>query len=387
MRKFRWAAVLAVLAAATLWPQGEPLGSDADSASPGGSAFVPSGEVGELARLLLEGDASEGRSGFDLDGDDARVQAMRRLSEIATPEAVKVLSRFLTRPDADRKLKACAVAALGRTGTKEAVDALARFEQWAEWRRTVPGPFSFGDKEFAIHHFGPTRLESLMRHKGTDGRWWAVFEWDKFGLANEEGGEPDLWVTSSTDGQFWDPPILIQRREPLMDWLREVAEDRSRLGEFTKDSDADGLPDLVESRYETDPANPDTDGDGVDDGEDGNPLTPGGQVTGDQAEIRQAVFSILFATCDSDSPLYVVPPGEFADQEYRGYQGVVLRSPEIKLGRVNVRGIDVEMKSPTSAVASITDYEADEAASGHRAVLEKVHGRWVVVDFRMTWIS
>jgi hypothetical protein len=110
-------------------------------------------------------------------------------------------------------------------------------------------------------------------------------------------------------------------------------------------------------------------------------------VTGDEAEIRQAVFSILFATCDSDYPIYVVPRGEFADQEYRGYQGVVLRSPEIKLGRVNITGIEVEMKSPTSAVADITDYEAGEAASGHRAVLEKVHGRWVVVDFRMTWIS
>jgi hypothetical protein len=383
MGRLKWAAVFASLLAVTLWPQGEA------SASPssGQSALTPSGEVGRLARLLLEGEASEGRAGFNLDGDDSRVQAMRRLSEIATPEAVEVLSRFLIRPDADRKLKACAVAALGRAGTREAVDALARFEQWAEWRRTVPGRFSFGEKEFAIHHFGPTRLESMMRHKGSDGRWWAVFEWDKFGLRSDEGGEPDLWVTSSTDSRFWDPPLLIERREPLMDWLRGVAEDPSRLGEFRRDSDADGLPNLVESRYGTDPENPDSDGDGVTDGEDGNPLTPAGQVTGDEAEIRQAVFSILFATCDSDYPIYVVPPGEFADQEYQGYQGVVLRSPEIKLGRVNIRDIDVEMKSPTSAVASITDYEGGEAASGHRAVLEKAHGRWVVVDFRMTWIS
>ncbi len=383
MRRLRWTGICASLLAVMLWQQG----TGSASPSPGQSAFTPSGEAGRLARLLLEGEAGEGRSGFDLDGDDARVQAMRRLSEIATPEAVEVLSRFLARPGADRKLKACAVAALGRTGTKEAVAALARFEQWAEWRRTVPAPFSFGENEFAIDHFGPTRLESMLRHKGPDGRWWAVFEWDKFGLANEEGGEPDLWVTSSTDQRFWDRPILVERREPLMDWLRGVAEDRSRLGEFTKDSDADGLPDLVESRYGTGPDNRDTDGDGVDDGEDGNPLTPAGQVTGDEAEIRQAVFSILFATCSSDYPIYVVRRGEFGDQEYRGYQGVVLRSPEIKLGRVNITGIEVEMKSPTSAVADITDYEAGEAASGHRAVLEKVDGRWVVVDFRMTWIS
>jgi hypothetical protein len=383
MRRLRWAAVLAVLSAVALGPQGA---APAGVSSPE-SAFTPSGEVGRLARLLLEGGASEGVAGFNLDGDGARVSAMRRLSEIATPEAVEALSRFLARPDGDRRLKACAVAALGRSGTKEAVDARARFEQWAEWRRTVPAPFSFGEKEFAIDHFGPTRLESMMRHKGSDGRWWAVFEWDKFGLADDEGGGPDVWVTSSADGRFWKPPVLVERREPVMDWLRGVAEDPSRLGEFTKDSDADGLPDLVESRYGTDPSNRDSDGDGVDDGRDGNPLTPAGQVSGDEAEIRQAVFSILFATCDSDYPIYVVPRGEFADQEYRGYQGMVLRSPEIKVGRVNITGIDVEMKSPTSAVADITDYEADLAASGHRAVLEKVHGRWVVVDFRMTWIS
>ncbi len=383
MRSFRSAAMLVSVAAITLCFQGEVL---AGASSPQ-SALMPSGEVGRLARLLLEGDASEGAAGLGLDGDDARVQAMRRLSEIATPEAVAVLSRFLTRPDADRKLKACAVAALGRTKTKEAVAALARFEQWAEWRRTVPPPFSFGEKEFAIDHFGSSRIESMLRHKGSDGRWWAVFEWDKFGLANDEAGEPDVWVTSSTDGRFWDPAILIERREPLMHWLRQVADDPSRLGEFTRDSDADGLPDLVESRYGTGPENPDTDGDGVTDGRDGNPLTPAGQVAGDEAEIRQAVFSILFATCDSDYPIYVVPRGEFADQEYRGYQGVVLRSPEIKLGRVNITGIEVEMKSPASAVADITDYEASEAASGHRALVEKVHGRWVVVDFRMTWIS
>jgi hypothetical protein len=387
MANFRSAAIFVLLAAVALCPQSELSGGDETSSSPRGSAFPPSGEVGKLARLLLEGDASESAAGLVLDADDSRVQAMRRLSEIATAEAVEVLSRFLARPDADRKLKGCAVAALGRTGTKEAVDALGRFEQWAEWRRTVPAPFSFGEKEYAIDHFGPTRLESMIRHKGPDGRWWAVFEWDKFGLQNDEGGKPDWWVTSSTDCRFWAPPILIERREPVMDWLRQVAEDPSRLAEFTRDLDADGLPDLVERRYGTDPESSDSDGDGVEDGRDGNPLTPAGQVRGDEAAIRQAVFLILFATCDSDYPIYVVPPGEFADQEYRGYQGAVLRSPAIKPGRVNITGIEVEMKSPTSAVASITDYEASEAASGHRAVLEKVHGKWVVVDFLMTRIS
>jgi hypothetical protein len=40
------------------------------------------------------------------------------------------------------------------------------------------------------------------------------------------------------------------------------------------DTDQDGLPDAVESRRRTDPNNPDTDGDGVKDGEDDYPRDP-----------------------------------------------------------------------------------------------------------------
>ena len=386
MRNFRSAAILVLVAAAALCPHSGLLAGDETSSSPRVSAFVPSGEVGKLARLLLEGDASESAAGFDLDGDDSRLQTMRRLSQIGTPDAVEVLYRFLARSDANRKLKACAVVALGRTRTKEAVAALAGFEQWAEWRRTVPGPFSFGGKEFAIHHFGPTTIEPLYTRRAPDGRWWALFKWDKFGLRNDEGGEADWWVTSSADRRVWEQPILVAEADDST-WFVQVTQDPSLLSRFTEDCDEDGLPDLVESRYGTDPQSADSDGDGVDDGRDGNPLTPAGQVTGDEAEIRQAVFSILFATCDSEYPIYVLDEGDCARQEYRGYQGTVLRSPAIKQGRVNITRIEVEMKSPTSAVASITDYEASEAASGHRALLEKVHGKWVVVDFRGMWIS
>ena len=40
------------------------------------------------------------------------------------------------------------------------------------------------------------------------------------------------------------------------------------------DTDQDGLPDAVESRRRTDPNNPDTDGDGVKDGDDAYPRDP-----------------------------------------------------------------------------------------------------------------
>lgn len=38
-------------------------------------------------------------------------------------------------------------------------------------------------------------------------------------------------------------------------------------------------------------------------------------------------------------------------------------------------------------MATISDYVGAEAASGHEAQLLKIHGKWVIVKFEMTWIS
>jgi len=43
-----------------------------------------------------------------------------------------------------------------------------------------------------------------------------------------------------------------------------------------EDSDADGMPDPVETAFRSDPSNPDTDGDGLRDGNDPDPILPGG---------------------------------------------------------------------------------------------------------------
>lgn len=343
-------------------------------------------EIAKLTRLLLEGDG-EGAPTFPSDELDSRLQAMERLTEIANPQAVDVLYRLLTRPDVCQGLRIAAILALGRIGTQESIAALARYEDWMEWRRTTPGPFLFGPKHSPIHHFYPIALKPERTARATDGRWWAIFQWDKFGLRNDEGGMLDWWVTSSVDRRNWEQPILVQPPGKPRHLLPEIVQDPSLLDQFTRDTDADGLPDLVEARLGTDPGSADTDQDGVSDGLDGNPLTPAGRASGDEADIRQAVFTILFTTTDSEHPIYLVDTGEFAKQEYRCHQGPVLRSPAIKRGRVNITGFRLKLESPTSAVVTIHDYEDTEARSTHEAALRKVHGRWVVVDFRMVAIS
>ena len=107
----------------------------------------------------------------------------------------------------------------------------------------------------------------------------------------------------------------------------------------------------------------------------------------DVSEIRQEVFSATFTTSDSRDPILLVGDDDFAKQEYHGYRGPVLRLPRVRDGFPNVIEIDVETDSPAEATARITDWEGNMAASSHRALLKRIRGKWVVVEFRLTWIS
>jgi hypothetical protein len=205
----------------------------------------------------------------------------------------------------------------------------------------------------------------------------------------------------------WLLPILISLPElpypPAKGWetaeLRVVSEEAPfilRVGEQTVefslqdqllDHDTDGLPNMVEDLLGTDAANPDSDGDDKQDGSDTNPLTPLHKSTDELAEIREAVFTVMFSTTSSLDAIVMLDRDDFATQEYRGYGGVILRSSTIRRGFVHITGLDVEFDSPTTATAAIVDWEDNLAASGHVAHLVKTNGKWVVVRFYLDWIS
>jgi hypothetical protein len=63
-------------------------------------------------------------------------------------------------------------------------------------------------------------------------------------------------------------------------------------------------------------------------------------------------------------------------QQFFGYSGWVVPSAERQPGRNNLTGIEVKMTSPTTAEATVTDWEGMAAASGHQARLERKHGRF-----------
>jgi len=349
-------------------------------------------EVDRLAEALLKPVENEGY-GLRVPENDPRLKAIERLTEIGSPEAVQALETFMTTPDSDRQLKQLALVALGKIGTEEAVAAIGRFDEWAKDRFTDPPPFRLGKMDYAIDHFGPMDLQALATARDADGQEWAIFRWSRY-------GEPDFWLTRSLGEGIWSEPILVDmsrysqaQRETTYGLAVDdenftvTATTPLRLVEQTKDTDGDGLADIVEQRLHTRQDVADTDEDGVNDAQDSNPLTPKTDEHTDLTEIRQAVFSVLFATCNSRNAITVVGDKDFANQEYYGYGGVLIKFPRTIGGLVNLTGIEVDIKSPTEATATISDWEGMLAASGHEATLKKLHGRWVVTDFHMTWIS
>jgi hypothetical protein len=362
-------------------------------------------ELKALRETLLQEDITT-RYGLSIPENDPRLKAIKRLQAIGSSKAVAILRDFLTLDRINcQQLKQYSLITLGNIGTRPAIDAIRQFEAWSKKRFTRPSPFRFGFKDCAVDHISPYKLSPLAKTTDEKNATWALFQW------NCHSADAEIWICKSLGDVLWSQPILLDlpgitefypfiRKRGKWDVKRSfqikngsikiVIDEKiweSRISDHLADMDMDGLTDLVEARLLTDPNDPDSDRDGLPDGRDSNPLTPKHNDTNDVTQIRQAVFSALCATSNSRNAVVIVDRDDFAKQEYYGYAGVVLRSPEIRHGFVNITGIKVNLKSHDTATATISDWEGNLAASGHLAKLKKLHGKWVVVEFEMTWIS
>jgi len=358
-------------------------------------------DIAALRKTLIE-ENPEPRYGLRIKDNDTGLQAIQKLEAAGSQEAVNVLLEFLTNNRMDRKLKQHALTALGKIGTEQAVEAVKKFESWSQKRYTEPQIFQMGTQEHAIDHFASSTVQPLAQTTDQENKTWALVPLNRY-------GQVDLFLTSLIENDHWSEPICLN--VPGFPQLRRLSETRwnvqcqlqvdgdsvriendnktyeSRISDQLKDTDKDGLPDNIEARFLTDLNDPDSDGDGISDGKDSNPLTPKQKETNDTTEIRQAVFSVLFATTSSQGTVVIVDRDDFAKQEYYGFAGAVLRAPESKQGFVNVTSIDIRYQSETDATANISDWEGSLAASVHEAKLKKINGKWVVIEFRMTMIS
>lgn len=208
-------------------------------------------------------------SGVRIPEGDVRYQAIEKLRQEASPQAVRMLGEFLITHDVDRKLKTHALAALGEIGAIEAVDAVARFERWSRRRYTSPPPFQFGEQDDAAVCFAPRKVTPQAQATDPQGRQWAVFRWDRFGA-------PALWLAMPERKGEWGNPIYLDSLKSFSlentndDTFRlEVSESMVRVSHdaqtreiarraLADDADKDGLADLIENRLGTNPRKADS---------------------------------------------------------------------------------------------------------------------------------
>lgn len=333
-------------------------------------------QVKQAAAVLL---ATPDRKAHPYEGTRRKKQAIEALKAIGTAEAVDALLLYLESSNSDgyaRHNKREALLALGQVGTREAVNALRSFDEWAEDQRAQPAPFRFGYYDPPVAHFSTDPLAPELTASGKAGLRWAAFK------MSDPLFRGDWWVTSSADGQTWRSPVWVgmstRPSSAVRALLQQLAAGEKTLQQLEQDGDADGITDAVEQKLGTDASQADTDRDGIPDGRDGNPLTPRHRPD-ETTEIRQAVFAAVVGVSNSRTSLLVVDSGEFARQEYYGYSGPILKVPAMRPGCFNLTDLRVTRTSPTTAEVWYADYEGNLAASSGQVIVEKKHGRWVVV--------
>src|SRR5262249_39845741 len=138
-------------------------------------------------------------------------------------------------------------------------------------------------------------LQELARAQDDRGTWWAA------ALTDYLGSRIELWYVQSRHGKQWEKPAYAADLDPFLDHVLhgkltcrggelalQVEGERSvpnglefapvtrdvvtRVDDLYLDSDGDSLPDRLERKIGTDPSKPDSNGNGIPDGEDRNPL-------------------------------------------------------------------------------------------------------------------
>lgn len=306
--------------------------------------------------------------------------------------------------DSNGKGRLHAFATLASIGTPEAVAAI----------EAILGPLS---REWRVAFVPPEpRTDApVARVPLAEGHTLVVFQSLKL------GSRSDLWAVELNAAGAVAVPARFLGVSPGCSWCPISARlDGSKLTVFSsetrrtvsvdpevaaRDSDADGLPDLVERRLGTDPRKPDTDGDGIDDGDDPIPNVPSRPPQGEREEIVEALFQQVSLLDDDSSGLEAVISE--APLRWYGRKGPTLAFSSHdaaeryakRSGASNLLRIWFKLVSANDLVSFLADDPAvrppgrDERAyvvghyvggplgsSAFRVIVRRLNGRWVIRD-------
>ncbi|WP_309721795.1 PQQ-binding-like beta-propeller repeat protein [Armatimonas sp.] len=330
--------------------------------------------------------------------------ALSAVAHSSHPEAVAFLLEALRNPKAPADWRIEAFRHLAGTGGAEGVAAVRA-------ARAKLGPRKPWYEQLEISKLNKQAI--LATRKDAKGRTWMLFQ------SAILGNYSDLYIAEKR-GSGWEQPLFTgawtaptfrsnapktYRGIPIAtlvktEWIKRFPDDPT----LRKDTDDDGLTDLVEARLGLNPKKADTDGDGLADAVDPCPdATP--RSLGDTEKIVAACVEARFFAYDGNPPALISVVG-VRPFEFSGYPGTVLWSrsshPLSPLygGGVNlldfhspeensVRSKDfiVFSSDRLSARVIISRYSGGLNGDGTEVFLRKIEGDWFVVDFQGRYVS
>ena len=336
-------------------------------------------------------------------------ETLKAVAESKEPVAVAFMIEALKNPHAPESWRHEAFVHLAGTGGEEGVlavrEARASRAERPKWNDGID-----------VGHLDKRALVSELKESA--GRVWRLFH------SNALGNYSDLFVSGKTD-KGWSSPLFTGaftektwhleapkefRGMPIAqfvktDWIKLMPNDEL----VRRDSDKDGLTDLVEKRWGTDPKNPDTDGDGLGDAVDPCPNAAPREM-GDIEKIIAACVEARFFDDDWNAPAVISVEGVKPFEMY-GYHHTLMWQDEKYAGELlqmygggmntlgfHASGIAFE-KTPVkkqtfeisadgkSATTLIRRYSGGLNGDGIGVQLIKIGNDWFVVGMAMEYVS
>jgi len=347
------------------------------------------------------------------------------ISTSSDPRAVAFKLKQLRDPKADVTMRTEAYYSLAGTGGAEGLRAVLEERHRRELLRSIDLRVTTG--YLNAGEMG-ARTRVVAEKTDTDGRHWGLLE------SGAIGNYHDLWLAEKVDGQWVHPYFTAMsngqsgRRRPD-DKTSESTFEGKKVSELVagawfstfvpnkairKDTDGDGLTDLVEARLGTDPKKADTDGDGDPDGVDPWPNAAPRELS-DAEKVIAAAFEARYHFDQSEGADIFQAPEGCKPFELVGRRGPTLwaeaspKKPEFAqlmacyetgVGMIGVHGGNRQKKGAkweesvitwnkdhTEASFVISTYFGGLNGTGFDVHVRKFGDEWVVVSMRMAYVS
>jgi len=392
----------------------------------------------QLIRLLAEKgepklastallDALERKPGALKLNDELKNQATHLLTRIPGDQAIDFTIKLLDNVDADSFQRLSAYQGLAATGSERGRVAILKHRQK---QTDLPKIIDRLYLENAEKSPDQSTSELLKKAKSRDGRTFGLFE------SGILGGYGDLWIAEFKNSKWINPYFvgiappetssLEPKTKPIPQRFADKTAEELINGDWfailadnpvlSKDSDRDGLTDIMEERLGTNPNLADTDGDGKGDETDPWPTTVTRAPQTDEEKVFALAFEVMVWESAWICPGVITYPETWKNIELPGWPGPLFAAKitnnqyDFKFDAANsvlIRfrighypGYDDPERTPSATNPYGIKWNAtrDEAtitigfararfSAGSYYTLKKIGNEWYVTETNSLWIT